>query len=84
MTFRKRWNNTSPTADKDQLARFVKTLYSSGVIAARDEALRDGAEAVLRDVRLLGLPTEEVSPAEVRRVARLAVTLLRKRQTEAP
>jgi hypothetical protein len=92
MTFRVRWARLSAARRlpaKEEAARFVKTLYSSGLVAARDEARRmsEGGEPTRplhpnpSVLEALGIKAEDCSvetdTATIRRVARDAVTLLR-------
>jgi hypothetical protein len=85
MTFRDRWNKINEQKDFDgidegKVARFVNTLYTSGVVAACDEARRDERSAVLSLLGLLGgVPAvrRNATPAGARQVARNAVALLR-------
>ena len=93
-TFRDRWrkfakDSSTRDIDKDAVARFVKTLYTAGLVAACDEARRDEKHTVnllkvLGQQKQVDTPTSDA--ATVRRVARDAVALLRLLQsnTEAP
>lgn len=60
---------------RDDVARFVKTLYSAGVESAIAEAGREGRNALLR---ALGNPklSQPMTTQEQRRLARQAIVLL--------
>ena len=78
MSFRATWRDMPPHAgvEKDAVASFVKTLYYAGLTAAREQALRDGQQDLIR-VLAIGNPDNLTRAGETRRVARRAAVLLR-------
>jgi hypothetical protein len=84
VNFRVHWKQLQniDDLDKDAVASFVKTLYSSGLTAARDAALREEHEKLLRALGLgQSVPAKNIV-GETRRVANTAVALLRKLQSK--